>query len=292
MIIDAHIHLWPPEVGLDPVGWGQAHGESRFAAMMEPPVVGVSSEWPTLATVDREMVAAGVDGAVVLGWYWERPPTCVRQTDWLAMAIGAKHPRLTWCAPFHAGGGEAAFDRVRRAIEEEGARGIGEIFPTAQGYGWRDPWLERLLDWAATGGWPVVLHVTEPVGPDWPGRVETPLPEIVDLAAAHPGLPLVLAHWGGGLPWYAQSPVVGRALASSFYDTAAAPRLGLGQAWKAGLAAAGAERVLWGSDYPLRLYRGQTAAAGWARWRQESATEADLSVLGETAAKLFRWRPS
>lgn len=294
MIIDSHIHLWSEEIGADPVGWGKDHGEPHFAAMMAPGPAGPQSEWPTPEAALAAMDVAGVDRAIVQGWYWERPETCALHQAWLEQALAAHRDRLSWCVPFHAGGGQEAVDRVRRAVEA-GAVGVGELFPPAQGYAWDDPWLAQLLDWAAAAAIPVVLHVTEPVGPAWAGRIDTPLQEIVGLATRHPGLPLVLAHWGGGLPWYALSPPVGRALESAHYDTAAAPRLmRAGPAWSAGLAAAGPSRVLWASDFPLRLYRGLDAAEGWARWHFESAEAlkarppADLAaVLGGNAARVF-----
>jgi predicted TIM-barrel fold metal-dependent hydrolase len=98
---------------------------------------------------------------------------------------------------------------------------------------------------------PVNLHVTDPDGRKYPGRVETPLADFTRLAREFPTVTFILAHWGGLLPLRDASA---RELTNVFYDTAASPLLYDAGVWRRFIEAVGAERVLFGSDYPLNLY--------------------------------------
>ena len=77
------------------------------------------------------------------------------------------------------------------------------------------------------------------------------LKQVYHLITAHPALKLVLAHWGGGFPFYELMPEVRRAAANVYYDTAASPLLYDAAVfrWVAGMVGAG--KVLFGTDYPL-----------------------------------------
>ena len=130
--------------------------------------------------------------------------------------------------------------------------------PTAQGFSLRDrSWLE-ICELAVERQVPITLHVTEPVGHLYPGRVETPLEDYVWLGEQFPALRLVLAHWGGGLPFFCLNRRVRRALAHARFDTAASPLLYDPQVWTTVVNLIGAERILFGTDYPLRLRPRQT----------------------------------
>ena len=62
---------------------------------------------------------------------------------------------------------------------------------------------------------------------------------------------IILAHWGGGLPFYALMPEVKKAIKNVFFDTAASPLLYSPQIYEQAVSLVGAERILFGSDYPL-----------------------------------------
>jgi hypothetical protein len=102
-------------------------------------------------------------------------------------------------------------------------------------------------------GWPVNLHVTDPAGMSYRGRVETPLADFVTLARRFPATNFILAHWGGLLPLLPAHVGVGQ-LANMYFDTAASPLLYDADVWSRALPAIGSDRVLFGSDFPLNLY--------------------------------------
>src|SRR5205823_1022680 len=77
-IIDAHVHLYPADVDRDPAAWAAAQGEGHWAILCTrkrrdgQPV----QTLPTVNQLLAAMDAAGIERAVLLGWYWEKPETC------------------------------------------------------------------------------------------------------------------------------------------------------------------------------------------------------------------------
>ncbi len=68
---------------------------------------------------------------------------------------------------------------------------------------------------------------------------------------SYPDRTIVCAHWGGGLPFYELMPEVQKALQNVYFDTAASPFLYQPQIYALGSQLAGADKILFGSDYPL-----------------------------------------
>jgi len=67
----------------------------------------------------------------------------------------------------------------------------------------------------------------------------------------YPDLTIVCAHWGGGLPFYALMPEVKEVLKNVYFDTAASPFLYKPEVYQQVSQLVGADRILFGSDYPL-----------------------------------------
>jgi uncharacterized protein len=283
-VIDAHVHLYPPEVNRDPVGWAAAAGEPLWALMCTrvrkasgQPVQG----FPSVDDLLRDMDAAGVDRAVLLGWYWENQTSCVAQNRFYAACVKAFPDRLSAFATVHPAAGEGALAEMWHA-RDAGLSGLGELSPHSQKIALDDARWLAVLALAEEWGWPVNLHVTEPEARAYPGRVDTPLEDFTRLARAFPRVKFILAHWGGrfwrqGSDWPA----------NLWVDTAAAPLIyGAESAiWAEGIQAVGADRVVWGSDYPLKLYPqagGRETFPGFlaeARWHLSLAQQA--AVLGD-----------
>ncbi len=265
-IIDAHVHLYPPEVNADPAGWAAAHREPHWAALSARrrrdgrPVQG----FPSLAELLRTLDAAGIERAVLQGWYWENHDNCVRQNRFYAECVRAHPDRLAAFATLHPAAGAAALDEVRRA-HGEGLRGLGELSPHSQHFAPDDPGWGAVLALAADLRLPVNLHVTDPSSRPYPGRVETPLADFARLARAHPRVTFILAHWGGGLP-LAELPNV-------LVDTAASPLLYGTEVWSRIGREVPADRVLFGSDYPLELYARTQPGAGLGPLVEEARVE-------------------
>jgi len=253
MVIDSHVHLYPPELNRDPTAWGTARGEKHWVELCtrrRRDGRAVQS-FPNVDDLLREMDRAGVTRAVLLGWYWEKPATCAGQNRFFGECVRAHPDRLMAFAVLNPTAGHwATLGEMHRA-RDEGLIGLGELSPHSQGYRIDDPVFGEMLTLAADWKMPVNLHVTDPASRAYPGRVETPLGDFLTLARAFPKTSFILSHWGGSLPLVHPEA---NELANVFYDSSASPLMYGPEIWKRFLAAVPPDRVLFGSDFPLNLY--------------------------------------
>ena len=293
-LIDAHVHLYPPEVGGDPAGWAAAHGEAHWAELCTRrrkdgrPV----QTFPTVDALLHDMDRAGVGKVVLQGWYWERPATCARQNRFFADCVRAHPDRLAAFATLHPGAGETAVLAEIRRAHGEGLRGLGELSPHSQGYSVDDPVFGAALGLAGELRLPVNLHTSDRQARAYPGKVETPPEDFLRLAPRFPATTFILAHWGGGVLLLESNPSVRRALANVCYDTAASPLIYDDRIWRAALDIVPAEKVLFGTDYPLVLFPKTEPAPGWATVLAEMGgagltTDEKAALLGGNAARLL-----
>lgn len=287
-LIDAHVHLYPADVDRDPAAWAATQGEKHWALLCTRTRKDGRrvQALPTLDGLLAAMDAAGIDRAVLLGWYWEKPETCAWQNRFYADCVRRHPARLSAFATLHPRAGErATLEEVRRA-RGEGLIGLGELSPHSQGYGVGDGVFRAALALAGELRLPVNLHVTDPNSRRYPGWVETPADDFVCLAADFPQTTFVLAHWGGMLPL--TDPRFG-ALPNVFYDTAASPLMYDNRVWAKATPSLGADRVLFGSDFPLNLYPRTAVEAEMAQFVAEAKSGgAGEGVLGGNAARIFR----
>jgi uncharacterized protein len=275
MILDFHTHILPPEVIAARERYLQR--DDWFGRLYANPKARLATAEDLLAAMD----AAGVQRAVTFGFAWADPGLCRESNDYTVAAVRAHPERLTGFAvlnPVQAGS-EAEIARLAGL----GLRGAGELMPDGQGYSCADveP-LAPVMDAAHALGWPVLLHATEPVGHEYAGKGQASLCAAVQLAARFPANDIVLAHWGGGLPFYELMPELRRTLARVYYDTAASPYL-YDDAIFALLAPLVGDKILWATDYPLlgpKRFLERVRAAGL------SADSLD-KILGGNAARLL-----
>ncbi len=249
MIVDFHCHPLPP-------GFAERHhelaGRDRTYAALFPKPGGRIADVEALL---REMDAAGVDRAVAMGFGWTDQEVAKEANDYL-MGAGRAYPdRITALASVNPAWGEAAVVEAERCLDG-GAAGIGELHADTQGFDITDgDALSPLMELLRERGTPVVIHASEPVGHHYPGKGTTTPEQLLKFVANFPDNRMVLAHLGGGLPFYAAMPEVGAALGNVWYDTAALPYLYRAEAVAAAALTAGAERILFGSDWPLLRQR-------------------------------------
>jgi len=294
-IIDAHVHLYPPEVGLDPAAWAAAQGEPHWAALCTRcrrdgrPV----QTFPTVDHLLREMDRQQVEVAVLQGWYWEKPETCVWQNRFFAECRKAHPDRLAAFATLHPAAGPAAVQDEIRWARDAGFCGLGELSPHSQHCRIDDPVLAVALELAGVSGLPVNLHVTDPTGRNYPGRVDTPLEDFRRLARAFPRTTFIFAHWGGGLALLEANPDIRDDLANVVYDTAASPLISDERIWRRVLEVVPVGKVLFGSDHPLVLYPKTESGPGWHGILAEIdraglSREEKALLLAGNAARLLR----
>jgi uncharacterized protein len=278
MRVDVHTHIFPPEIVADRGRFFD--GEPAFQMLYGPPQAKLATAESLLEAMDRD----GIDRAVTFGFPWQSNELMVRHNDYVLDSAAKFSPALIPLACVNP--------LERDSVEEAsrclnlGARGLGELAI----YGHADPSvaLNRFQDLIACcrGHDGVLLvHANEPVGAYYPGKAPLGLEFYYALARLAAGMPLILAHWGGGLGFYEllkkDAP---ETLKGVYYDTAASPFLYQPAVYSRMAAIAGAGKILFGSDYPL---------INPARYFQEMA-EAGLSsgdiaaISGENATQLFR----
>jgi len=252
-IIDAHTHYYPESVFQNPIEWALRRNETHWADCVAPLGKPSIQGWADIDTFLQDMDAASVDKAILLGWYWQNHDTCTEQNQWYLAAIRQHPDRFIAFATLNATAGKAATDTIHWAIDH-GFQGIGEIHPQVQGHTLRDACWQIIMEAACDAKLPINLHVTEPVGRPYPTKVETPLLDYIWLAEQYPDAQLIYAHWGGLLPFYELNPAIRGKLQNVHYDTAASPLLYDSTIFHQVLQTIGPNRILYGSDYPLRLY--------------------------------------
>ncbi len=293
MVIDSHIHLYPPYVYADPVAWARRVDEPYWGALVGDTPTGKSIQgWATVEQLIADMDAAGIDKVVLQGIYFQHHHNCVTQNNWYIDWCRQYPDRLLAFATVQPLAGQAALDEVKRAVDN-GLCGIGEILPAAQTHSMRDDAFLAVVELAISLDIPLCLHGAEPVGHDYPGRAYTPLREYVWLAEQYPDLTLILAHLGGLLPYYELNPRLKKIMRNVYYDTAAVPLLYQPLVYKSVVEVVGAEKVLYGSDYPLLLYPRRTRHPEFINLLTEIRTagleEAALAlILGENVQRILQ----
>jgi predicted TIM-barrel fold metal-dependent hydrolase len=277
-IVDAHTHAFPPDWVLDRselVRLDRWFGELFAAASVK--MIDVDA-------LQLAMDAAGVAQGVVCGWPWADPALCRAHNDYLAEAASKSGGRLAWLGVVAPGSSNAAAETERCLAL--GAAGIGELNADAQGFDLTRP--EMLADVAAVliaAGRPLMLHASEPVGRLYLGKGAATPDRLVRLIEAFPQLSLVLAHWGGGLPFYELMPEIAAMTGNVVYDTAASPYLYRAGVFRTVVDIVGPERVLWASDHPvlgMRRFLRQTRQLANLRPEEERA------IMAGNARRVYR----
>lgn len=285
--IDCHVHAYPSSVSEDPRGWAKARGEIWWADCVAPIDRPSIQGWGDADQMVRDLDAAEIDQAVMLGWYWQHQTTCDEQNAWMA-AWQKQHPdRLRAFAAVNIAARPSALDATRRWLNE-GFLGIGELLSTVQGYQYSDEEFHDLAALAREFDVPFNLHVTDPKLDAKPGMKPTPLGEFVELATALPDNTFILAHLGGGLPWQSNDVLP----SNLYFDTAAVPLIYPTDAYRRAIKSVGADHILFGSDYPLRLHPRDSKNPAFDRMIKEiqSAGLADdelSDILGGNLQKLL-----
>jgi uncharacterized protein len=277
-VVDAHTHAFPPEWVRDRAPLLERDAWCR--ELYGSPAATMIDATDLLAAMDD----AGVAQAVVCGWPWADAGLCREHNDYLAAAAGASGGRLAWLGCVSPLAPSAELETIR--CLEMGASGLGELNADAQGFDLTDP---RAMEGVAAvlieAGLPLLLHASEPVGHAYPGKGTATPDRMLRFLAANPELPVVLAHWGGGLPFYELMPEVALAARNVAYDSAASSYLYRPAVFRAVLDVVGPERVLWASDHPvlsMGKFLNRTRRAAHLRPEEEGP------VMGDNARRIYR----
>jgi predicted TIM-barrel fold metal-dependent hydrolase len=290
-VIDGQAYYFPTALAEDPLTWAQAHGEFHWLKLVAPSDRPSRQGWaPSARELLLALDEAGIERAILHGWYWQNHDTVVWHNRETAK-ICRQHPdRFIGFAGLNLKAGSKAIEELK-ACRDLGFVGIGELLPPVQGYGWDDPLWDEVVAFAAGEKWPITLHFDEQIGRSHPGRIETPLPKVFDFLTRHTSVRWILSHWGGLMPFYELNPAVRSKLKHVFYNTAASPLLYDATIFKIATAAVGPGKILWASDFPLQLYRGLSAREGLVAFAE--ALRQDKALCPETRQKICaeNWKP-
>ena len=242
--VDAHTHLFPPEFVRDRERL-LAH-DPWFGHAFGTPKARMAVEEDLLASMER----AGYAMSVVVGWPWRDAGLCREHNAYLA-DVARRHPdRIAWLGIVNPALPEAG--REIASCAGQGARGFGELNADAQGFDWAAPAaIAEAFEAFRQVGLPVLVHASEPVGHTYPGKGAATPDRLLTAFAAFPEVRFVVAHWGGGLPFYELMPEVRALTRNVVYDTAASTYLYDFAIFPLVARLAGPERILFGSDYPV-----------------------------------------
>ncbi len=245
MIIDFHTHVFPPQIKKNRNKY--IDSDPCFAILYSRKDAKLATADELIASMDK----AGVDISVILNTGWTTHDLCVETNDYILESIARYPERLIGFCSVQPQSYEATLDEIERCAKG-GVKGVGEIRPDMQLFDPRDeevmtPFINAVRKHKLM----LLSHASEPVGHIYPGKGAITPEVLYPFIASHPELTIILAHWGGGLPFYALMPEVREAIKNVFFDTAASPLLYSPQIYEQAVQLVGAERILFGSDYPL-----------------------------------------
>ena len=245
MIIDFHTHVVSPKIKKNRSSY--IDSDPSFAILYSKKDARLATADELIASMDK----AGVDVSVIANVGWMTHELCAETNDYILESIARYPDRLIGFCSVQPMSFEAALYEIERCAKE-GIRGIGELRPDMQLFDLMDeevmaPFTSMLSKHKLV----MLIHASEPVGHIYPGKGAI-TPEILyPFILSHPDLVIVCAHWGGGLPFYSLMPEVKQAIKNVYFDTAASPLLYSPQIYGQVIRLAGADRILFGSDYPL-----------------------------------------
>ena len=278
MIIDVHTHIFPPDI----IAARELFfpGEPEFEQLYSP----AASKMVSAELLVQAMDENGIDRSVVFGFPWRNAEIRARHNLY-AIEAAAKFPdRLIPMACLDLLSPECAAEAEKMIAA--GARGLGELAVYSAGGN-----MDRVIDNFKQIGTlcrgkeiPLLVHANEPVGHQYPGKAPQGLDFYYAMAKAAAGATLIFAHWGGGLLFFEllkkQAP---SEFADIFYDTAASPYVYRFDIYRAAAQVVGAERILFGSDYPLlspKRYFTEMSQAGLSRQEIDA-------ISGANSARIF-----
>ena len=294
MRIDAHVHFLPPALQDSLQEFAE---QEPFWGMLLYPGGRISKVqgWRSIEQMLEDMDRAGVDRVVVQSEYRREHAACIERNNQAIDLVRRFPNQISAFACIQPAAGEEAVDELKRCLDH-GLAGVGELHPYGQGFRFTDQGFLQLAEYCAREAVPLNLHANESVGHYYPGKSPFPIREYYALAERFPSLRLILAHWGGGLFFYEIMPEVRKVLANVVYDTAASPLLyPTSEIFPIALQIVGAHKILYGSDYPLRLYPRRKGGPDFTSFLDEIhalglGTAQEEAVLGGNMQRILNER--
>ena len=246
MIIDFHTHIFSPDI----------RDQREELLSKDRTLSDLYSRRSAKMVTAEELISAmdesEVDVSVVLGIGWADSDLGKKANDYVIESVN-KHPaRLRgFCSVNPCWGDKAVRSEIERC-SKAGLSGIGELHPDTQGFDLGDlDTMSSMVEAAVHLGMPILTHASEPMGHKYPGKGHTTPDVLWRFLQNFPDVEVILAHWGGGLPFYTLMPEVLDTLRRVYFDTAASPLLYRAEIFEIVTSLVGSDKILLGTDYPV-----------------------------------------
>ncbi len=245
MIIDFHAHVLPPRVKEDRGRYVEI--DTAFAQIYSGEKVKIATTEDLISSMDRD----GVDISVIVNYSWSTHDLCVETNDYILESVARYPKRLIGFCAVRSYTDDDSLREIERCARG-GVKGVGELRPDTQtldytGKNVIKPFTDILQKYKLI----TLTHASEPVGHLYPGKGAATPGVLYQFIAHFTDMPVVCAHWGGGLPFYTLMPEVRDALKDVYYDTAVSPFLYRPEIYLQVSRMIGTDRILYGSDFPV-----------------------------------------
>jgi predicted TIM-barrel fold metal-dependent hydrolase len=245
MIIDFHTHIFPSFFRDERSLFFP--GESAFESLYKSPESKLLGREDLLKNMDKE----GIQRSVIFGFPWEKEEHFQRHNDYIIESVERYPDRfIGFCcfSPLSPGGSKEA----ERCLDL-GLSGVGELALYHSDSLFGDTvFFPDIMEICLKHDVPLLLHVNEPVGHQYPGKTRMSLSDLYTFLKEYPSNRIALAHWGGGLFFYKlMKKEVRDVLTNVWFDTAASPFLYKPDIYRIAGEIVGYNKILFGSDYPL-----------------------------------------
>jgi predicted TIM-barrel fold metal-dependent hydrolase len=245
VIIDFHTHVFPPQIKKDRSKYIEL--DPCFALLYSDPKAKIATADELIASMDE----AEISVSVIANIGWATYELCLETNDYIIESVARYPKRLIGFGAVQPQSPQGAVAEIER-LAKAGIKGIGEMRADIQLLDLTDelmmaPFVEAVRKFKLI----LLTHASEPVGHGYPGKGSITPEVLYPFIARFPDLTIVCAHWGGGLPFYALMPEVKKAMANVYFDTAASPFLYTPDIYNQVIPLVGADKILFGSDYPL-----------------------------------------
>lgn len=245
MIIDVHCHIFSPVIKENREHYCST--DACFNLLYSHPKAKLCSVEDLIRSMDENEIEV----SAILNIGWVKHDNCLRNNDYILESISRYPGRLIGFCAIQPVEREKALEELQRCFKA-GIKGVGELRPDLQGYDINDDQLlSPIIEIIDRNNACLSLHASEPVGHIYNGKGDMVPGILYEFIRKHQRTNIILAHFGGGLPFYELMPEVKSILTNTYYDTAAAPFLYHPDIYIALKNICGEGKILFGSDWPL-----------------------------------------
>jgi len=245
VIIDFHTHIFSPEVIHNREQYIAA--DTSFAEIYNKPTARMASVEELIESMDNSCI----DMSIVCGFAWSNATLCQKENNYILNAISRYPQRLAGLVTICLDDSPSAMYELERCVNS-GAIGLGEMRPSSDILvNSIDSLWTQIVNFLISSKLLFLFHASEPIGHLYHGKGILTPERIYPFIERFPELKIVLAHWGGGLPFYNLMPEVKKNLSNTWFDSAASPFLYDPSIYNHVSNLVNPEHILFGSDYPL-----------------------------------------